>query len=105
MNHVFQMFRLWWFATMTPVRTPLATLAQRETMRKRRLFSLMLFCALIGCLVYIAYASIITSLAHQIPIYALEVVSILMALWLNRQGYLKIASVTFYFCYGLAALI
>ncbi len=105
MNHVSQSLRSWWFTTMTPTCTPLTTLAQRETMRKRRLFSLMLFVALMVCLGYIACAGIITSFAHQIPIYALEMGFILLALWLNRHGYLKLASVIFYFCYGVTTLM
>jgi diguanylate cyclase (GGDEF)-like protein len=105
MNHVFQSFLSWWQTTMTPARTPLATLVQRENMRKRRMFSLMLCVALMVCLVYIACAGIITSFARQVPIYALEVGFILLALWLNRQGYLKIACVIFYFFYGLSTLI
>lgn len=105
MNNAYRSFLSWWFATMTPVCTPLTTLAQREDMRKRRLFSLMLSSALIVCLGYIACAGVITSFVRQIPIYGLELVLILFALWLNRRGYLKLASVTFYFCYGLTTLM
>ncbi len=105
MNRVFQQFWAWWFATMTPARTPLTTLAQRENMRKRRLFSIMLCSNLIVCLGFIACAGIISSLENQIPIYGLEVGFILLGLWLNRQGYLKIACVIFYFCYGLTTLM
>src|SRR5579859_2065833 len=100
MNHVFQTVRSWWFATMTPAGSPMTTLAQRENMRKRRLFSLMPLFALILCLGYLGYlvcSGTITSFAFQIPIYSLQIVFMLLALWLNRQGYLKIASVTFYF--------
>ncbi len=105
MNHVSQSFLSWWFATVTPAHTPMTTLAQREIMRKRRLFSLMLFIALLVCLGYLVCAVIITSLAHQAPMYALEVGFILLAFWLNRQGYLKLACVIFYFCYGITTLI
>lgn len=108
MNHVFQQCQSWWFATMIPAGSPMTTLAQRENMRKRRLFSLMPLFALILCLGYLGYlvcSGTITSFAFQIPIYSLQIVFMLLALWLNRQGYLKIASVTFYFCYGLTILM
>ncbi len=104
MNHVYQLFRSWWFTTLTPACTPLTTLVQRENMRKRRLFSLMLLVALILSLGYIAYAGI-TSFTRQVPISGLGVGFILLALWLNRQGYLKIANVTFYFGCGLTTLL
>lgn len=105
MNRVFQTFRSWWFTTMTPAGSPMTTLAQRENMRKRRLFSLMPLISLILCLGDIASAAIIPSLAYELPVYGLEVCFMLLALWLNRQGYIKLACVTFYFCYGLTILM
>jgi diguanylate cyclase (GGDEF)-like protein len=105
MKHVFQLCQSWWYTTMTPACTPITTLVQRENMRKRRLFSLMLFIALTVCLVYIACASVVISFVRQVPIYGLEVGFILLALWLNRQGYLKLACVIFYLCYGITTLM
>nr|HET6905283.1 diguanylate cyclase [Ktedonobacteraceae bacterium] len=105
MKHVSRSLQSWWYTTMAPARTPLTTISQRENMRKRRLFSLMLLIALVVCLGYIASAGIFTALAHQIPMYGLEVSFIVLALWLNRQGHLNLASVIFYFCYGLTTLM
>lgn len=105
MKHVFQSVQSWWFATLTPTRAPLTTLAQRENMRKRRLFSLMLCIVLLVCLVYILCAGVFTSIAHQTLFYALEVTFILLALWFNRQDHLPIACVTFYVCYGASTLL
>jgi diguanylate cyclase (GGDEF)-like protein len=104
MKHIFQPFLSWWFTTMTPTRTPLTTLVQRETMRKRRLFSLMPSIALVVCLVDIA-TGLTTSFIHEISTYVLEIGFMLLALWLNRQGYLKIACVIFYLFYGLSTLM
>lgn len=104
MKHIFRSFQSWWFSTVTPARGPLTTLAQREVMRKRRLFSFMPSIALVVCLGYIV-TSITTSFVHEIPTYVLEIGFMLLALWLNRQGYLKIASVIFYLFYGLSTLM
>src|ERR1700694_1951787 len=104
MHHVSQLFRSWWFTTMTPAGAPLTTLAQRENMRKRRLFSLMLFVSLALSLGYIAYAGI-SSFTRQIPICVLGTGFLLLALWLNRQGYLKLATVPFFFGTGLTTLL
>ncbi|HEY5006221.1 MAG TPA: hypothetical protein VII61_23875, partial [Ktedonobacteraceae bacterium] len=38
----------WWFATMTPAFTPLTTIDARETMRKRRLFSVVMLIAFLS---------------------------------------------------------
>src|SRR5450432_551458 len=105
MKHIFQSFLSWWFTNMTPARTPLTTLVQRETMRKRRLFSLIPPITLVICLGYIVSAVITTSFTYEMPVYALEIGFMLLALWLNRQGYLKIACVIFYLCYGLTTLM
>src|ERR1700680_1061627 len=91
MNHVSQSLQSWWYTAMTPAHTPMTTIAQRENMRKRRLFSLMLFIALVVCLGYIASASIFTSFAFQIPMHCLQMGFILLTLGLNRQGNLNIA--------------
>jgi diguanylate cyclase (GGDEF)-like protein len=104
MNHIFQSFLTWWLTTMTPAYTSLTTLAQRENMRKRRLFSFMLLTALVISLGYIAYA-LLTAFVHQIPICSLGVGFILAALWFNRQGYLKLANLIFYFGSGLTTLV
>ncbi len=104
MKHIIQKFWSWWLTTMTPAYTPLATLVQREYMRKRRLFSLMLLVALIISLGYIVYAGV-TAFVEQIPICSLGAVIILVALWLNRQGYLKLANVIFYCGSGFTTLV
>src|ERR1700682_4884813 len=100
MNHVSQLFQSWWFPTMTPARTPLTTLAQRENMRKRRLFSLVMFVSLTLNLGYIIYA-VTTLFVQQMPICILGMGIILLALWLNQRGYLTLACMAFFLGNGL----
>ena len=96
MRYVSQLFQSWWFPIMTPSRTPLTTLAQRENMRKRRFFSLLLFVALMLTLGYITYAGIM-SLTYQMTISSFAVGITVLTLWLNRRGYLTLACVVFFF--------
>jgi diguanylate cyclase (GGDEF)-like protein len=109
MKHVSQLFQSWWFPIMTPARTPLVTLAQRENMRKRRFFSLLLFVALMLTLGYITYAGItsagITSFTHQIAVSSFSVGITVSALWLNRRGNLTLACVVFFFSSGFTTLL
>jgi diguanylate cyclase (GGDEF)-like protein len=96
MKHFSQALISWWFTTMVPVHTPPTTLMQREHMRKRRLLSIMLLACLILTLGYLVYMYI-SAFTIQMPICLLSICSLLLALWLNRQGYLKSASLTFFF--------
>jgi diguanylate cyclase (GGDEF)-like protein/putative nucleotidyltransferase with HDIG domain len=96
MKHFAQPLTSWWFTTMVPVHTPPTTLMQREHMRKRRLLSIMLLACLILTLGYLVYMYI-AAFTIQMPICLLSICSLLLALWLNRQGYLKSASLTFFF--------
>jgi diguanylate cyclase (GGDEF)-like protein len=92
----------WWYDTMTPTRGPMTTLAERETMRKRRLFSLVLFVSLLMTLSYVGYMSL-TVFTSELFTCLLAISCELVALWLNRQGYLTVASLLFFL--GTEALL
>lgn len=87
---------------MVPVRTPPATLAQREDVRKRQLFSVMLLVIMVSTItIGGVLALMIRSANQQAPICLLIVVIVLVAMWLNRVGYLKSACTLFYLCMGI----
>ncbi len=91
-----------WYALMTPAYSPLTTLKERETMRKRRLLSIML---LFGLLVLSGYMVIITlfksfNISMQLPLL-LCFCCLSLSLWLNQRGYLHCASL----CYLLISFI
>jgi diguanylate cyclase (GGDEF)-like protein/putative nucleotidyltransferase with HDIG domain len=103
MKRIFQSLVSRWFATMVPVHVPATTLAARENMRKRRLLSIILG---ISCLSTLAYLGLgFTLSSSQLLICSVEAVILLGTLWLNRQGYLKIASVLFFFSSGFSSLM
>jgi diguanylate cyclase (GGDEF)-like protein/putative nucleotidyltransferase with HDIG domain len=85
----------WWFATMVPVCTVPTTLMQREHLRKRQLLSLLMLTALILSCAYIV-SMCITGYLSPLPVSLIGTASLLLALWLNRQGHLKLASLTFF---------
>src|SRR5947207_5410089 len=84
-----------WFATMTPAHASMASLAEREIMRKRKLLSIILGISFFSTLVYLAMGFTLSS--SQLLVCSVEAGIILCALWLNRQGYLKSASLIFFF--------
>jgi hypothetical protein len=96
MKRFLQALTSWWFTIMVPVHTPPTTLMQRETLRKRRLLSIMLLAAFILVFSYIVYMCI-AAFMFQMPVSLTGICSLLLALWLNRRGYLKLASLTFFF--------
>ncbi len=85
-----------WFSIMVPVHTLPTNLMQRETLRKRQLLSIMLLAAFILVFSYIVYMYI-AAFMFQMPVSLAGICSLLLALWLNRRGYLKLASLTFFF--------
>jgi diguanylate cyclase (GGDEF)-like protein len=95
MKHFFQSFASWWFAVMTPVRIPATTLAERENMRKRKLLSVVLGVSFFLTLAYLALNFALSLTQTLMCFVSLSV--FLGVLWMNRQGYLKIASLTFFF--------
>ena len=95
MKRVFQLLVSWWFTNMTPVHTPAMTITERENVRKRRLLSIILFVSLVLTLAYIVYVST-TPISQQTLVCWMGASFILFALGLNRQGYLKLASIVYY---------
>ena len=104
MKHLFQVWSEWWFATMVPVYTPLTTLAAREGMRKRRLQSIILFFALIITLLMTVLYSLNMSLLLMFFWFA-EGGLLLLALWLNKQEHLELASLVFFVSEALLLLL
>jgi diguanylate cyclase (GGDEF)-like protein len=95
MKHSLRRLSAWWFATMVPTYVPPTTIEQREAIRKRRLFSIIMV---------IPLPTIILSSLVEIfvPIKGVQIgpgiesgVSLLLALWINQRGYLKSASIFF----------
>jgi diguanylate cyclase (GGDEF)-like protein/putative nucleotidyltransferase with HDIG domain len=94
----------WWLAAMVPAHTPMTTLMEREYERKRRLLATLLFFGLI--------ITLITTLPATFTVYALQITPGwvdffvgLGALWLNRQGYLKLASLTVFVSNGIVLFL
>ncbi len=93
MKHVSQSLRSWWYTTMTPARTPMTTIVQRENMRKRRLFSLNAVHSPGGMPGVYSIARVSSlHLRTRYPCMVFEMGFILLALGLNRQGHLNLAS-------------
>src|SRR5450631_2351049 len=95
MKHLFQVWSTWWFATMVPAYTPLTTLAARESMRKRRVQSIILFLAfIITSMMVVVYS--FNMFILLVLFCCAEDCCILFALWLNQRGHLEFASVVFF---------
>lgn len=95
----------WWFTTMVPAYGSLNTVDARETLRKRRLFSIILLIAILtGVLFAIQYSLNGTIFLQE----ATSIVSLsipLGALWINRCGYLKCAGSFYLFLILLTAFM
>jgi diguanylate cyclase (GGDEF)-like protein/putative nucleotidyltransferase with HDIG domain len=78
----------WWFSTLVPEHGPLTTIDAREHLRKRRLLSIML-------LVYLMQSPMgLLSGPNKIANGVFPLI-LLAALWLNKRGYLRSASLCF----------
>jgi diguanylate cyclase (GGDEF)-like protein len=82
----------WWFAMMVPVYGPLSTIDVRETVRKRRLFSSILLIAFLAAFLFtiqdvLSHVTLLQDIESMIGWWVP-----LGALWINRRGYLKCAS-------------
>lgn len=104
MKHFSQALASWWFAAMVPVHTPPTTLMQREIGRKRHLLSILLVAALVLILVYIVCIWL-AAFTLQMPICLITAFSLLIALWLNRKGYLRSASLAYFFSSNINILL
>lgn len=96
MKQFFFGLRSKWYTTMVPAHAPLITISERESMRKRRLLSVILFIVLLIALFFFIQ-SFFTRVAHgnqqSANLIACGVLS--LALWINRKGYLRSASLFF----------
>ncbi|HEY6541506.1 MAG TPA: diguanylate cyclase [Ktedonobacteraceae bacterium] len=95
---------VWWLAAMIPAHTPMTTLIEREYERKRRLLATLLFFGLV--------ITLITTLPATFNVNAIEITTDwteffveLCALLLNRQGYLKLASLTLFVGIGVVLFL
>jgi diguanylate cyclase (GGDEF)-like protein len=104
MKSFFQKVNFWWFATMTPSYGLLTTISQRETLRKRRLLSIMVASTLLALILSTA-AGIFIGSTPQIVVSFLEACLFLLTLWLNRRGYLQRASVLLFLNEGGSILL
>lgn len=85
----------WWFAAMVPAHGSVTTIAARETLRKRRLFS--------GILLISFTAGVFMTLQvllSDAPFFQKMMTGVgtcvpLCALWINQRGYLKCASLLY----------
>ena len=84
---------------MVPAHTSMTTLIEREYERKRRLLGILPFFCLVLTLVTAGPASFIVFSVQASPGW-IECCIPLAALWLNRKGYLKLASLTLFFGEG-----
>jgi len=95
MKHRLHRLIAWWFAIMVPVSVPPTTIQQRETLRKRRLFSMLMLLDLL-IIVFPSFVPILVQAKGIDPGPALASdVSIVLALWINQRGYLKCASLVY----------
>jgi diguanylate cyclase (GGDEF)-like protein/putative nucleotidyltransferase with HDIG domain len=94
----------WWFATMVPAHTSMTMLIEREYERKRRLLATLLLFGLSITLITTLPATFTVDALQITPGWVVFFVG-LGALWLNRQGYLKLASVTMFVSNGLTLFL
>ncbi len=97
--------RLWWFETLVPVHTPPITIHERETIRKRRLLSIILLVMFLAAFLFTIECFIVTTL-HGVPQIGVGsgCITLLLSLWINRNGHLQSASAFFVFSTLLEAI-
>ena len=86
----------WWFATMVPVYGPVTTIAARETLRKRRLFSSILLVGFTAGVFLTLQQLLSDALLLQKTMTMIATCIPLCVLWINQRGYLKCASVLYF---------
>jgi len=86
----------WWFAITVPILTPPTSMEERETIRKRRLFSGFLLPGL-AVLFFFIFQELLSGVSTTtVTLYLLECGLMVLALGLNRRGHLKSASVIYF---------
>src|SRR5882724_2656702 len=97
----------WWFATMTPAYAPLTTIDARETMRKRRLLSIVLLVAFSALSFTVAMGFFTRATQAQQMQNLVGIFFISLSFLINRRGRLKLASLCYLLpsLFGLAAMI
>jgi diguanylate cyclase (GGDEF)-like protein/putative nucleotidyltransferase with HDIG domain len=96
MKRLYRSFLCWWFARTIPSQAPLTSLAAGEQVRKMRLLSILLLLALLLSLPFLLWRSLIRLDSSTIQDW-LEQGGFLLALWLNRRGHLKSATLAYFF--------
>ena len=98
MKQLFNTLSARWYTLAVPEHGPLTHIEERETLRKRRLLSgIVLFSLLMQA--FGECRSIVDGLQLLNHLVACMVIGfLLIVLWINRQGYLKIASIFYISC-------
>ncbi len=93
MRQLFDTLSARWYTIAVPVRGPLTHIEERETLRKRRLLSgIVLFSLLMQMFNEWQYIADGFQLLNHLAAF-MVIGFLLIVLWINRQGYLKIASI------------
>jgi diguanylate cyclase (GGDEF)-like protein len=88
MKHVIHKLSIWWFATMVPEYTPLETIGERETLRKRRILSIIAFMGSLLVLPTLLLGILLRVSGIQFGIICSLVATMLLTVWINQRGYL-----------------
>lgn len=97
MRQFFKKLTSWWFATMVPVHGSLMSVEARETLRKRRLFSVLLLIFIVGGGLFILQDIFEQASAVQMTLNLVGWGACLFSFWMNRRGYLRTAAFTYSF--------
>jgi diguanylate cyclase (GGDEF)-like protein len=95
MKRILHRITSWWFATMVPIYSEPTNIGQREAIRKRRLFSVLILVTLTMVLSFLLVELIAHVKGVQVGPPAMGSVTLLLTLWINQCGYLKSASLFF----------
>ena len=96
MKHFYNKLSIWWFATMAPAYGSMATIQEREVLRKRRHFSVLMLITFIAVLLFAFQGIFNGAPAIQQIINFGGSGFVLILLWINQRGYLKSASLLHY---------
>src|ERR1700730_17384651 len=88
MKYSFERLSACWFATMTPAPALASTIQERETLRKRRLLSVIVLLTTLWIIFCIPLAIAENAGSAQFGLTLGASGANILALWLNRRGYL-----------------
>lgn len=95
MKQISHILSSWWFSTMILIRTPPTTIQERETLRKRRLLTIILLISFLAQAPIWVLGAFNGETTFQHIVNTIQCSSMLLALWINRRGYLKSASLVY----------